>query len=219
MFRNPHKDTLIGEGVPAKNDSVVVDTETIDSLGEDDFVLESEKSVGGCEMRGHSVGSREPRARWSPMMNYSDPTEISCAFEVTVGIREVNPNSCCQGLKSFFSVLLAKVPECPVVLLDVVGDGECGKTKAFRAKSKSGFVPDLVVVVLRRWYGGEDSTARCAYSDTEEIQIGPMMPCTKECDDVNARWSKPRYESVGMTCTRVELPTVPEESYMTKRVS
>ena len=82
------------------------------------------------------------------MMNYSDPTEISCAFEVTVGIREVNPNSCCKGLKSFFSVLLAKVPECPVVLLDVVGDGECGKTKAFRAKSKSGFVPDLVVVVL-----------------------------------------------------------------------
>ena len=84
------------------------------------------------------------------MMNYSDPTEISCAFEVTLGIREVNPNSCCQGLKSFFSVLLAKVPECPVVLLDVIGDGECGKTKAFRVKSKSGFIPDLVVVVLRR---------------------------------------------------------------------
>ena len=99
MFRNPHKDTLISEGIAAKNNSVVVDTETIDPLGEDNFVLESEKSVGGGEMRGHSVGSREPRARWSPMMNYSDPTEISCAFEVTVGIREVNPNSCCQVTK------------------------------------------------------------------------------------------------------------------------
>ena len=82
------------------------------------------------------------------MMDYSDPMEISCMFIVMVGIREVNPNSLCQGLKRFFSVLLTKVVECPVVLFNVVGDGECGKTKAFRAKSKSGFVPDLVVVVL-----------------------------------------------------------------------